>query len=157
MIADALLWLSRLFATTALVWWLVAWLVLALLSRLSENRTGIKFDLKAAPFTHEWELFNILPRWTANRWDTGNDGERIIRFYRARSIYGYILCFRYSLAGALLDFEMTREESEQLQRIATVIEYDKDGEPNVTQAGDPVRHAALTSEYTKRGRRVPRL
>lgn len=133
---------------------LAGWLALQLLSRLCEGRQGVKFTLRASPFLHEWELFDWLPHWTANQWDTGDEGQSTIRTYRAFALHGEILFFRWTVNGALFRYEMTREEAERLQALAPRIEHREGSAPVLMNPKDAAEHAVLHRKYTRLGRRA---
>lgn len=130
------------------------YLVLQLVSRVCEGRQGVKFTLKAAPFTQEWELFDWLPHWTANQWDTGDEGQAIVRNYYSFALHGEILCFRWTINGSRFLYEMTRAEADRLQKIQPVITYDDHGGEIVKNPKTLDEYKRLHAEVTRRGRTV---
>ena len=137
-----------------MIWVLVGWLALSGVSRWCEGKQGVKFTLKAAPFTHEWELFDWWPRWTSNRWDTGDEQQVTIRNYQSYALSGEILFLRWTINGSRFLYEMTRTEAETLQALAPRIKHLGDGTTKLENPKQLPEYQRLLAEYTAPGRTV---
>ena len=137
-----------------MLWILLGWMTLSGISRLCDGKQGVKFTLKAAPFTHEWELFDWWPRWTANKWDTGDEQQVTIRYYQSYALTGEVLFLRWSVVGARFLYEMTRTEAETLQMLAPKYRYDNNGKELLLNPKQLPEYKQRLAEYTARGRTV---